>query len=250
MKKRNFGGNIVSKISNSFEKFDFKISSNYHYYIQSIDNSEEIIINHLSSFTVFLIEKTVNSTVQIDTIINDIEIGDCVQFERSTCRLKVSGGGIKIIVAGTEKPSDVQSVIKYTASDNIYRVRKPWGHELWINGQHQNYAFKQIFIKSGTKTSLQYHILKSETNVLFGGSCKLHFKKNSNLLNEEVNNSDIEAMGLEAISSIDIDPLTIHRIEAVTDVLLYEVSTPHLDDVIRISDDTNRTDGRILSEHE
>ena len=41
----------------------------------------------------------------------------------------------------------------------------------------------------------------------------------------------------------------VHRLRAITDIMLYEVSTPHLDDVIRISDDQKRNNGRISSEH-
>ena len=250
MKQKNVGGNIVSQISGSFKKFDFSIGSHYHYFIQSIDYSEEIIISHLSSFTVFLLEKPNTSSIKVETISNDMQVGDCVQFEGHSCRLTVLGGGVKIIVAGTKIPADVPAGIKYIASEDIYRVRKPWGHELWMNGQHQNYALKQIFIKSGTKTSLQYHHFKRETNVLMEGKCRLHYKKNSDILNDEVKESNIEVLNLDAISSIDVSPLTIHRIEAVTDVVLYEVSTPHLDDVVRVLDDTNRTNGRLLEEHE
>ena len=44
-------------------------------------------------------------------------------------------------------------------------------------------------------------------------------------------------------------PGNIHRIQAITDILLYEVSTPHLDDVVRLQDDNKRPDGRIKEEH-
>ena len=48
---------------------------------------------------------------------------------------------------------------------------------------------------------------------------------------------------------IDVEPKTIHRIEAVTDLTLYETSTPHLDDVIRLQDDKSRESGLIQYEH-
>src|SRR5207244_12187069 len=57
---------------------------------------------------------------------------------------------------------------------------------LWINGQHPCYALKKIFIKAGTKTSLQYHRFKQETNVLFEGLAKLHYKKNMSIQNDLV----------------------------------------------------------------
>ena len=120
---------------------------------------------------------------------------------------------------------------------------------MWINGEHQCYAFKQIFIKSGTKTSLQYHNYKQETNVLFSGVAKLHFKKSPKINNDNVGAEDVDSFQLYPVSSIDVVPLTLHRIEAINDILLYEISTPHLDDVVRVSDDAKRPSGRILQEH-
>jgi hypothetical protein len=49
---------------------------------------------------------------------------------------------------------------------------------------------------------------------------------------------------------MNLPALTVHRIEAATDLRLVEVSTPHLDDVVRLADDYGRPDGRVESEHE
>ncbi|OGT37073.1 MAG: hypothetical protein A3F11_11635 [Gammaproteobacteria bacterium RIFCSPHIGHO2_12_FULL_37_14] len=131
----------------------------------------------------------------------------------------------------------------------MYRVEKPWGHELWINGQHPCYALKKIFIKTGTKTSLQYHNFKQETNVLFQGIAKLHYKKNLLVENDLVTSADIGTTVLEPNSVADVSPLTLHRLEAMTDILLFETSTPHLDDVVRVQDDSKRSHGRLVEEH-
>jgi len=120
---------------------------------------------------------------------------------------------------------------------------------LWLNGQHPCYALKQIFIKATTKTSLQYHNLKQETIVLFDGTAKLHYKNSEHVGNDTVLSSDIATTEVYPVSSIDIIPSTLHRLEAVTDVTLYEISTPHLDDVVRVSDDSQRPSGRIEAEH-
>jgi len=48
---------------------------------------------------------------------------------------------------------------------------------------------------------------------------------------------------------VDVMPMSVHRLQALTDILLCEVSTPELDDVVRISDDSGRQDGRVESEH-
>ena len=48
---------------------------------------------------------------------------------------------------------------------------------------------------------------------------------------------------------IDVFPPTLHRLEAISDITLYETSTPQLDDVVRVQDDAKRPDGRIDIEH-
>ncbi|OGT34490.1 MAG: hypothetical protein A3C44_01125 [Gammaproteobacteria bacterium RIFCSPHIGHO2_02_FULL_39_13] len=131
----------------------------------------------------------------------------------------------------------------------MYKVEKPWGYELWINGQHPCYALKKISIKAGTKTSLQYHNFKQETNVLFQGLANLHYKKNILVENDCVSASDISTILLKPISAMDVVPKTLHRVEAITDIVTFETSTPHLDDVIRVQDDSKRPDGRLIEEH-
>ena len=96
---------------------------------------------------------------------------------------------------------------------------------------------------------MQYHCLKQETNVLFNGKAKLHYKSNLKTENDSVFSEDISEIELDPICSIDIEPENIHRLQAITNILLYEVSTPHLDDVIRLQDDNKRADGRIKEEH-
>ena len=104
-------------------------------------------------------------------------------------------------------------------------------------------------LSGGYKTSLQYHRHKQETNVLFIGTAKLHYQSNIAVKIDSVSPEDISTLTLNPLSIIDVVPFTLHRLEAITDILLYEVSTPHLDDVIRISDDSGRPNGRINQEH-
>jgi mannose-6-phosphate isomerase-like protein (cupin superfamily) len=104
-------------------------------------------------------------------------------------------------------------------------------------------------LKGGLRTSLQYHNIKQETNVLFEGEAYIHYKSNPEIENFAVQNNDIDRVKINPISSVDIIPGVIHRVESISDVVLYETSTPHLDDVIRITDDSNRPHGRIRSEH-
>ena len=60
---------------------------------------------------------------------------------------------------------------------------------------------------------------------------------------------DVSAEALPPGSLVDVMPQHLHRVEAVSDILMFEVSTPYLDDVIRVRDDSNRANGRITSEH-
>ena len=60
--------------------------------------------------------------------------------------------------------------------------------------------------------------------------------KNKNFSDIDLN-EDIKKRFIKSPSIIDVNPKTIHRIEAITDLILFETSTPHLDDVIRLQDD-------------
>ena len=109
-------------------------------------------------------------------------------------------------------------------------------------------AFKKIVINKNFKTSLQYHKFKKELNFLFDGKIKFHYKKNNKKLNN-IDTKDIGSKILKKYSSIFVKPKIMHRIEALSKITLYEVSTHQLKDVIRLKDDTNRPNGMIKNEH-
>lgn len=151
-----------------------------------------------------------------------------------------------LLVAGVAEPTaspEFQGV-RVLGLDGLKRVEKPWGEELWINGRHPGFAFKRIRLNAGHRTSLQYHEFKRETNLLVEGTAKLHYNETAG-----EHAGPVREVELSSIAAIDVSPPVLHRIEAVTDVLLFEVSTPHLDDVIRVSDDAQRPDGFIATEH-
>ena len=132
----------------------------------------------------------------------------------------------------------------------IYKVNKPWGHELWISKKNNFFAFKEIFIKKGFKTSLKLHQHKQEINVCFSGSLWLYYNENGKLLNkDDTDNLIIKKTLINHACIINTEPYVIHRLEAKSDLFLYEASTHQLDDVIRIQDDTNRKNGKIKEEH-
>ena len=71
----------------------------------------------------------------------------------------------------------------------------------------------------------------------------------SKIENNDVQQKDLAKSLIEPISIINVEPLVLHRIKALSNIYHYEVSTPFLDDVIRVDDDSNRKNGKILTEH-
>jgi mannose-6-phosphate isomerase-like protein (cupin superfamily) len=109
------------------------------------------------------------------------------------------------------------------------KVDKPWGFELRFI-RTDRYAGKALFIKAGAQLSLQYHEKKDEAFYVQSGTLDLVLGKGA----------DQTVVRLNAGDSRHIPPGTIHRFRAVTDTLLFEVSTPELEDVVRIEDDYGR----------
>ena len=109
----------------------------------------------------------------------------------------------------------------------VRHVAKPWGHEtIWAHTDR--YVGKILHVKAGEKLSIQYHEKKDETVYLLRGQMKYWVQLPGELaLRDQL---------LVAGQSFRITPLTIHAIEAVTDIDVLEASTPELDDVVRIQD--------------
>jgi mannose-6-phosphate isomerase len=104
-------------------------------------------------------------------------------------------------------------------------VPKPWGHELiWANTPL--YVGKILHIKAGQALSLQYHNQKDETIHLLRGEMTYRVQEGDTL----------KEIPLKVGESFRNEPGTIHQIEAVTDCDVLEVSTPHLDDIVRLKD--------------
>ena len=109
------------------------------------------------------------------------------------------------------------------------RVEKPWGYEVRF-AHTERYAGKLIVIRAGQQLSLQYHNTKDEAFLVHEGTL--------DLVLGEGDDQRVEQLGPG--ESWHITPKTVHRFRAVTDVSLFEVSTPELDDVVRIEDDYGR----------
>ncbi len=106
------------------------------------------------------------------------------------------------------------------------RVDKPWGYELrW--GVTDRYAGKVLHINKGEAMSLQYHERKDEFLYVVKGA-----------LDMELGGPDGELTRhrLQAGDTLHIAPGTRHRLTSVEDADIFEVSTPELDDVVRLED--------------
>jgi mannose-6-phosphate isomerase-like protein (cupin superfamily) len=110
------------------------------------------------------------------------------------------------------------------------RVEKPWGHEvIWAHTDH--YAAKVIVVEAGRRLSLQLHDRKDESIYVIAGRLRLHLERADGTM-----------------ASVDLGPggharVPVgrrHRFEALEQVELIEVSTPELDDVVRLEDDFGR----------
>ncbi|RKG92299.1 MAG: cupin domain-containing protein [Myxococcaceae bacterium] len=109
------------------------------------------------------------------------------------------------------------------------RVEKPWGHEL-IWAHTERYVGKLLHVKAGHKLSLQFHERKDETIHVQSGKLLFVVDEGQGLIEKEMNPGE----------SYHITPFTKHRMVAITDCDILEVSTPELDDVVRLEDSYGR----------
>ena len=124
-------------------------------------------------------------------------------------------------------------------SVSTYRVEKPWGYELWLE-LNEFYAYKLIHMKKGNRCSLQSHDYKIEANYVIEGEAEVLLENDEGIMESKVYK---KGMGWTV-------PLNRkHRVVAKESYTALEVSTPHLNDVVRYEDDTNRKSGKIEKEH-
>ncbi len=121
-----------------------------------------------------------------------------------------------------------KGVVIVTAKAGWFDVRvvpKPWGHEtIWA--VTEDYVGKVLHVKAGHALSLQYHNRKDETIHLLRGEMIYRVKQGETLVE----------LPFKAGQSYRNTPGTIHQMEAVTDCDILEASTPHLDDIVRLTD--------------
>jgi mannose-6-phosphate isomerase-like protein (cupin superfamily) len=106
------------------------------------------------------------------------------------------------------------------------RVEKPWGWEL-VWAETDAYVGKLLFVRAGESLSLQYHEVKDESWLVQEGRARLELG---------VVGGDLDAIEIAPGDAFRVRPGTVHRVSALEDTLVVEVSTPFLDDVVRLED--------------
>ena len=150
---------------------------------------------------------------------------------------KIEDDWIKKALEDYKEPIDSKKPNMLSLSD--YTVDKPWGFEKWME-LNEFYAFKLIHMKAGNRSSLQRHEKKVEANYVIEGTAEV-------LLENDEGEMDSFTFGPGTGWVVPVKRK--HRVIANTDYTALEVSTPHLDDVTRFQDDTNRDSGKIDDEH-
>jgi mannose-6-phosphate isomerase len=115
----------------------------------------------------------------------------------------------------------------------VRRIEKPWGYEL-VFAATERYCGKVIFVRAGEQLSLQFHREKDETIYVHSGRAEFEIGDPGGTLDAEV-----VAPG----RAFHLAAGTVHRIRAIEDTVLLEVSTPETEDVVRLEDRYGRADG-------
>ena len=110
------------------------------------------------------------------------------------------------------------------------RVDKPWGYEL-IWALAEEYVGKVLFVRAGQALSLQYHERKDESWLVQSGRATLELGKVG---------GGLQASEIGPGECFRYRPGTVHRVTALEDTTIIEVSTPHLEDVVRLEDNYGR----------
>jgi mannose-6-phosphate isomerase-like protein (cupin superfamily) len=106
------------------------------------------------------------------------------------------------------------------------RIEKPWGHEL-VFALTESYCGKILSVRSGEALSLQVHRRKDEAWYVLDGRAELELGHEG---------EPLECVVLEPGQALRLPPGTVHRVTALEDTRILEVSTPEIDDVVRLDD--------------
>ena len=105
------------------------------------------------------------------------------------------------------------------------KLNRNWGDEVVLGIVSKKFSLKKLIMKAGTKGGLQYHRKKNEFAYLHSGQLLLRYESTKGTLIEKK---------IKEGESFHIPPLSIHQEEAITDCIIFEVSTPHFNDRVRV----------------
>ena len=111
------------------------------------------------------------------------------------------------------------------------RIEKPWGYEL-IWAKAEDYAGKVLFVRAGQALSLQFHREKDESWYVLEGRAELELGEAGQAMLQ----TEIVGPG----AAFRFRPGTVHRVRALEDTTILEVSTPQLEDIVRLEDQYGR----------
>lgn len=181
--------------------------------------------------------------------------GSCYQFKNSSDTVAI------VLEAGSINGKDIEGVClkdfeydidSFCKELSYYSVDKPWGGEIWYteNLLDPPYALKRISMNGGNRSSLQSHNEKLETNYVIAGEAELLYGMIApDDMSAEIDISKLKRKKYGPHTGFSSTRREIHRVIAEVDYVAIEVSTPELDDVIRWQDDSNRSHGRVDTEH-
>jgi mannose-6-phosphate isomerase-like protein (cupin superfamily) len=149
---------------------------------------------------------------------------------------------LRRLLTGTGRATRSPGVTPVCTLATTKLVRKHWGTERWLVPEGAPFGFKLIHILAGSRTSLHLHRRKEEAFLVLAGEATLWLAGSPD--------APPVATPLAAGDVVHLRAGMVHRLAAVRETTLLEVSTSHLDDVVRIEDDRSRGDGRIDAEHE
>jgi mannose-6-phosphate isomerase-like protein (cupin superfamily) len=119
------------------------------------------------------------------------------------------------------------------------RIEKPWGYEL-IWALTDKYCGKLLHVRAGEQLSLQFHKVKDEAWLVYEGKAEVELAPAGGALPT----SEVVGPG----AAFHFEPGTVHRVQALEDTTILEVSTPELDDVVRLDDRYGRAGAPAIDE--
>lgn len=126
----------------------------------------------------------------------------------------------------------MKDTTNFSTAPYVLKVDKPWGSEIILTGSNsKKITSKMLNISAGKRISLQYHDLKEEVLTLFSGEAYLYIEDNT---------GKTQKINMEKHKGYLVLPFQLHRLEAVTDCLVFESSTKESGNTFRVEDDFSR----------